>query len=368
MSIENLELSEKSEKVSFAMIGGGWRAEFYLRIAKEMTDKFEVCGIVVRSAEKGMAIEKEWGIKTFRTVGELLKHKSPTFVVVSVPSQATPGYLTEIAANGVPAITETPPAQDVDALAQLTALVSRGAKIQVAEQYHLQPLHAARIAIARSGKLGEISQARLSVCHGYHAVSLMRKFLDVGFRNCTISAREFRSKIVEGPGQRSGPRRENIILSRQVIAQLDFGDKLGIYDFDDEQYFSWIRSLNLQVRGSRGQISDTTVKYLLDFATPVEYDLKRLNAGENGNLEGYYLKGIMAGESWIYRNPFTPAKLTDDELAIASCLDKMNVYSKGGPEFYSLADAAQDHYLSLMINKAVASGEAVSTQSQIWAG
>ena len=91
------------------------------------------------------------------------------------------------------------------------------------------------------------------------------------------------------------------------------------------------------------------------------------NAGENGNLEGYYLKGILGGNAWIYQNPFVPGRLSDDEIAIASCLEHMAHYVEGGPEFYSLAEASQDHYLSMMIDQAATTGEPVSTFLQPWA-
>jgi hypothetical protein len=94
--------------------------------------------------------------------------------------------------------------------------------------------------------------------------------------------------------------------------------------------------------------------------------LQRENAGENGNLEGYYLKGILAGSEWAYVNPFVPGRLTDDEIAIATCLDRMAAYAQGGPDFYSLPEACQDNYLSLMMANAVRSGEKVKTEPQAW--
>jgi len=42
-------------------------------------------------------------------------------------------------------------------------------------------------------------------------------------------------------------------------------------------------------------------------------------------------------------------------------------YVAGGPEFYSVAEASQDHYLGMMIEKAILSGEVVETQHQRWA-
>ena len=54
-------------------------------------------------------------------------------------------------------------------------------------------------------------------------------------------------------------------------------------------------------------------------------ELKRINKGEYENAEGYFLKGIMVGERWVYENPFMPARLYDDEIAIAACLQKMAI-------------------------------------------
>lgn len=355
------------DRVIFGIMGGGWRTEFFLRIARELPDRFEVCGVVTRSEAKGREIENAWGVKTFRGVDDLLKHTKPSFVVVCIPREAAPVLIKELAGKGVAVLTETPPAADIEGLIEINRLAEGGAKIQVAEQYPFQPLHAARIAVAHSGKLGEISQVQLSVCHGYHAISLMRKLLGLRFENAEIRAQKFVSPVIGGPGRAGVPEQEKVEEAGQVIAHLDFGGKVGIYDFTGVQYFSWIRSQRFLVRGDRGEINDSTVRYLKDFRTPAEFDLRRLNAGENGNLEGYYLKGILAGEEWIYRNAFIPGRLTDDEIAVASCLVKMGRYVNGGPEFYSLAEASQDHYLAMMINEALRIGQGITTETQPWA-
>lgn len=354
--------------IRFGIVGGGWRTLFYLQIARELPAQFEVAGMVVRDAGKGQALEARWGVKTYRTLDELLHAGDLRFVVVSVPWSVSPQMLHVLAEHGVPALAETPPAPDLDGLIAMHELVQRGAKIQVAEQYHLQPLHAARIAIARSGRLGTVTQAQVSAAHGYHGVSLIRKLLGVTFENVTVRAHRFVSPIVAGPDRSGPPAQEQIRPSTQVIAYLDFGDKLGVYDFTGDQYRSWIRSQRVLVRGERGEINNTQVRYLADFLTPITFGLVRRNAGEDGDLEGYYHKGILAGDEWVYKNPFAPARMSDDEIAVASCLIGMDRYLDGGPDFYSLAEAAQDHYISLMIERALASSETVRTTSQPWAG
>jgi predicted dehydrogenase len=271
-----------------------------------------------------------------------------------------------LADQGVPALAETPPAPDLEGLVALHELTERGAKVQVAEQYQFQPLHAARLALARSGVLGTVTQAQVSAAHGYHGTSLIRGLLDVRFEPCMIRARQFVSPLVAGPGRNGPPAEHKVVESRQVIAQLDFGDRLGVYDFTGDQYFSWVRSPRVLVRGERGEINNHRVSYLQDYLTPVYFDLKRVDAGQAGNLEGYYHAGILAGGEWVYRNPYAPGRLTDDEIAVATCLDKMAAYAAGGPGFYGLPEASQDHYLGLLIDRAVQTGEAVATEAQPW--
>ncbi|MCC6442413.1 MAG: gfo/Idh/MocA family oxidoreductase [Armatimonadetes bacterium] len=355
-----------SGPVRFALIGGGWRAEFFLRIARALPERFQVSRMLVRDAVKGAAIETRWHVPTYRRLEESLAD-NPLFAVVSVPWAVTPMILGELAERGVPALAETPPAPDLDGLVAVNRLTGQGARIQVAEQYAFQPLHAARLAIARSGRLGTISQAQVSSAHGYHGVSLIRKFLGATYENARISGYRFSAPLVAGPGRDSPPAEESVTQSTQVIASLDFGDRLGVYDFTGDQYFSWIRSSRVLVRGDRGEIHDDTVRYLQDFRTPITLKLLRQNTGEDGNLEGGYHKGILAGPEWAYRNPFIPGRLTDDEIAIATCLEKMADYARGGPDFYPLAEASQDHYLSMMIDQAVATGETLTTTTQPWA-
>lgn len=354
------------QPIEFAIVGAGWRAEFFLRIARLLPDRFKIVGMAVRNAEKGRAVEADWGVPTWRDIDGLLGATHPTFAIVSVPQPVAPGLIAELAGRKLPVLTETPPAPTREGLLDLWRLVEGGATIQVAEQYIFQPLHAARLALVRSGRLGKPSFAHVSSCHGYHGTSLIRHFLGVQFEAATVTARAFESNIVDGPDREGAPRREEITRSRQVIAQLDFGDRLGVYDFTDDQYFSWIRSRGALIRGERGEIRDDDVRYLEAFDRPMHFRLARENAGEDGNLEGLWHKGYTGGGEWVYRNPFPYAPLSDDEIAIATVLHGMAKYLEGGSEIYSFAEAAQDQWLSLTIEAAAKSGQAVRTPAAPW--
>lgn len=355
--------------VNFSIIGGaGFRAQYYLRIARVLPELFQIGGLVVRDRAQGQAIEAEWGVQTYRSLDELLRNEDPDFAVVSVGGGAAMNYLYQLAEMGLPALTETPPASSLEELEQLhKELTVHGAWIQVAEQYPYHPVQEARMSLIRSGRLGRITETTVSVSHLYHGASLIRRMLGIGFEETVIRGMRFDSSWVGGPTRSGPPAEDKLIPLQRDLAWLDFGDRLGIYDFTKDQHRSWTRSNHLSVRGERGEIFDNRVLIQQDNLVPLQMELKRINRGEQENAEGYYLQGIICGEQWLYNNPFAPARLYDDELAIASCLDKMALYAAGGPAFYGLEEASQDVYLGRMIEKAIESGEAVRTERMCWA-
>lgn len=351
---------------TFGIIGSGWRSDFYLRIARQLENRFHVAGMVVRDANKAMHIEDTWRISTYRTIEDLLRIQKLDFIVLCVSRSAVSSLLFHLANYNIPILSETPPASTLSDLIALHQLTKRNAKIQIAEQYAFQPLHAARLAMVASGKLGTVTQAQVSAARVYHGMSLIRKYLSVMFEPVVITAHSFIAPVIEGPSRNGHPIEEKVVQSEQVIAYMDFGNKFGVYDFSIGQYFSWIRSHRVLIRGERGEVHDAQVRYLANFDTPITLNLLRQDAGMDGNLEGFYHKGILAGNEWIYRNPFWPARLTDEEIAIATCLNKMKDYSNGGPSFYSLAEASQDQYLSLLIEDSTVLQRSIRSMPQIW--
>jgi predicted dehydrogenase len=348
----------------FAIVGGGWRAEFFLRVAAAVPGQFRVTGLFTRGAARRAVLASEFRVATAADLDELLR-TDPAFVVVATPWAVTPELLRDLSGRGIPVLAETPPAPDVAGLRALAPLASTG-RIQVAEQYRFQPLHAARLAVAASGRLGRISQARVSAAHGYHGVDLIRRYLELDAEPLTITAHRFISPIVAGPDRAGPPADELIVGSEQVVAFLDAGDRLGVHDFSEDQYFSWIRSTRVLVRGDRGELDDRRVRWLIDHRTPAVVDLVRHDAGHDGNLEGFHHIGFTLGADWVYRNPFVPARLSDDEIAVATCLARMGAWLEGGPDVCSLADAAQDHYLGLCIDEAARTGQPVRTDGHVW--
>ena len=73
-------------KINFAVIGIGWRAEFFLRIARALPEQFEVSGVVSSRTSKREEIRNKWGLRAYQSAEELLANEKPDFVVLSILS------------------------------------------------------------------------------------------------------------------------------------------------------------------------------------------------------------------------------------------------------------------------------------------
>ena len=348
-------------RIRFGIVGTGWRSAFFLRVARAKPEQFEVVGFVSRTADRAAAVSKEWGVPGFTALADLLAAR-PEFVVTSVPWGPNPGLLLELAKAGMPALSETPPAPDLETMISLHAeLVRLKANVQVAEEYHLRPQHAAQLAVVKSGLLGTVSHAQVSIGHGYHGLSLIRRFLGLAGESCTMVGRSFKGKVVAGAG-RSGPAAtETIKDSTQDVVLLDFGSVSAVFDFTGDQYFGLIRDGRVLVRGERGELADDRVVHLKDHVTPL---VIRLERHHEELLTGVSLRGIQAGDAWVYRNPLAGAALTDDEVAVGDVLLRMAESVRGGPSFYPFQEGMQDHYLYLKMQEALKTGQPVVAPPQ----
>lgn len=353
---------------TFGIVGSGWRAAFFLRLARAAPDRFAVTGVVTRSAARGAEVTGQWGVPTFRSAVELLAAERPNFVIVSVPWAVTPDATRELVGLGARVLAETPPAADVAGLRALWADVGGSGAVQVAEQYLLMPGHAARLTVVREGVVGEPTSVQVSSTHLYHAVSMIRGLLGVGCEPAVVSARSFTAPLADplSPAGWSGDSTPKDVAT--TLATLDFGGRTGLYDFTENQWWNPLRARRIVVRGSLGEIVDDRVVRLADPVTPVESHLVRRQTGIDLNLEGFDLDHISLDGRVIYRNPFSGCRLSEDDIAVATLLERTGAWARGeGPEPYPLADGLQDHLISLAIEQSVATGADVRTTTEEWA-
>lgn len=359
-----------SSPFRFGVVGRGWRSRFYLRLAQAMPDRFWAVGVLTRNAAAGERVTADWGVATTQDLPSLLATR-PEVVVTSVPWDVNPGLVTDIVRAGVPVLSETPPAPDVAGLVALWEAVGAGGLVQVAEQYQFQPLHAARIALAARGVLGRPTAVHLSSTHGYHAVSLVRLLLGVGFDDAVVRARALRSPLVRSlspAGWPTGDEATTVEEVTETLASLDFGaGRSALYDFTDNQWWHPLRRHRHVVRGSHGEMVDASLTTMLDPRTPLTREITRRQTGIDGNLEGAHVDTLTLDGEVLWRNPFAPARLSDEDVAIAELLERTRAWVRdGGPAPYPLAEASQDHLLALAIEQAARSGQEVRTTRQPW--
>ncbi|WP_202878496.1 Gfo/Idh/MocA family protein [Kribbella jejuensis] len=290
--------------IRYGIVGNGWRAGVFLRMAYLMPQRFQVTGVVTRRAEAGSQLEKDWGLPTYRTLDELLDADRPDFVVLSVPWEVTPELTRQLVAAGIPVLAETPPAPDLDGLRSLWSDVGASGLVQVAEQYALMPLHAARLQLVRDGLIGQPTSVQVSSTHLYHVVSLMRQFLGAGFAPATVLSQTFHGPLVDPVTPAGWTHDPEPKTAKTILSTVDFGSAgMGLYDFTDNQWWNPLRPDHLLVRGSHGEIADDTVVRMLDPTTPSASRLERGSTGIGMNYDGLDLTHLSLDGRVVFRNP-----------------------------------------------------------------
>jgi predicted dehydrogenase len=347
------------------VIGAGWRAEYYLRVAAALPDRFEITRVLVRSDAAAARLAEQWPVSTTCSAEDFLAGRYD-FVVVSTPPAVAADLTTAAARAGHVVLTETPPAPTRERLLSYYRELA-GMPVQVAEQYRFQPQHAARLSIAGSGRLGRICSTRMSVAHGYHGVSLIRAVLGAGFAPVTVTGWSIPGSVVPLRGRAGWQQDLTERPSPRTVARLDFaGDRTGIYEFESEQYFSPIRPRHIEVYGTHGQIADDAVSYALGPGRVTRADLRRTATGVDGDLDGWFLESVSCGDRIEWASPYRDARLNDDELAVAELMSRMAHYAAGGPPVYPLSDGCHDQLISLAIDEAVGRSP-ISVEELPWA-
>lgn len=355
-------------KAKFIAIGYGWRMDFFYRLAKMLPEQFEITAGVLRTEERAQQVAREEGVFATDSLEEAIK-TNPDFAVLCVPRAIVKDYLVRLMKAGVPVLCETPPTKDVQELEELWREKEKyDGKVQVVEQYFLQPLYAGLLDIIGQGYLGEVSNVTLSCLHGYHAVSMFRQLLGVGFENCRIQGQKFQFDVTATNSRKGFDYSGEVKKADRDLATMVFENgKTAIMDFSGEQYFSPIRTRRLNIQGVRGEINDMTVRYLNKDNVTVTQEIQRNDVGIYNNKEWAH-KGLLFMDRVIYQNPFYPARLNDDEIAVASCLAGMKEFVETGKDCYPLKEAMQDTYLSFVMEEAIKTGQTIETRRQIWAG
>ena len=352
------------DTVRFMIVGSGWRAMYYARIAKALPD-FELTAMLCRREEKKQKMEQE-GIPAFLTREECLNTK-PDFAVIAVDKP----HMSETAAEWskiLPVLMETPAGTDLKEIALLAKAEQEGGKIAVAEQYRCYATHIAGKRLLDKGLIGEPYYLCLSHAHEYHGMSLIRYYLNLPCdTEYCVSAKAWKFPTVETLSRYERYTDGRIADKQRMLAVFEFANgKTCVYDFDSEQYRSPIRSNLLKIQGVRGEIIDEKVRWLDENNLPKEAYMqvrKRRVHTDNPNpnfSEFDEITGIELEGEEIYTPPFGEAGLSEDETAIACMLEQMRAYAKGkGENPYPLEEAIADSYGAILMKEAANTKESI---------
>lgn len=354
--------------VRFGIVGSGWRAEFFARLAALLPDRLELVGAAVRRPESAEAVARRWNAPAYLSPEELIAKQRPGFVVACVPWPVNPVVIGTLVAADVPVLAETPPAPDAAGLRALWERVGARSLVQVAEQYLLMPGHAARREVVRRGAIGVPTGVQVSSTHGYHAVSMIRGLTGAGFGPVRVLASRHTAPLLDPLTRDGWTGAAEPAAAATTLATLDFGGGVsGLYDFTDNQWHNRLRARRIVVRGSLGEIVDDEVVRWGGPQTVLRSEIRRSQLGHDLNLDGFDTEHLSFEGGVVWRNPFLGLRLMDEEIAIAQLLLETAAWSRdAGPEPYPLADGCQDHLLALAIDEAARSGVAVTTAEEPW--
>ena len=105
-------------KANYMVIGYGWRADFYYRIAKLLPEQFSICAGVLRTEARAKEVALKEHIFTTIDLDEALSQR-PDFAVLCVPREIAKDYLVQLMEKGIPVLCETPPGKNVAELNEL---------------------------------------------------------------------------------------------------------------------------------------------------------------------------------------------------------------------------------------------------------
>lgn len=352
--------SQLTAPVPFVLVGWGYRSQAWLEAVGGI-DGAECVGVVVRTP-------RETPVPAFTSLAEAVARTGARFAVASVSWDSAADVIREAVSLDLPVLSETPPSRDAEGLQRLWKAVGNSGLVQVAEQYPRYPSHTARREAVRSGILGTPTQVQVSSTQLYHAVALMRSYLDAGCGPVAVRATTVTAPLLQPLGREGWTDASDPVSAVTTHAVIDFGgSRSGIYDFTEQQTRNLLRVRRLVVRGSHGELDGDMIVHWGGPETIVTTRLERRQSGHDLDMSGFDSETINHGDKVVWRNPWPGNHWSDDMHATARILHDMAGWVDGrAPEPYPLRDGLEDALIGFAIDQSAATGQPVHTDEQPW--
>lgn len=145
-----------TDRVKVALIGaGGWGRQ-HARIFAERPD-VQFCAIVGRTAEKTEARARQFSVRAYTDIGEMLERERPDLVSLCLPNEGHFAPTLQVIQAGIPLLSEKPLAFDLE---EADTLLREAAKRDLFFAVNFNHRYARPVTMARQaiedGRLGEI--------------------------------------------------------------------------------------------------------------------------------------------------------------------------------------------------------------------
>ena len=302
------------------LIGTGWRAHFYMRIARLLPDLLQIVSIYTHTEERRREIDDE-GFEAFTDLDQALSYDHEA-VIISSGASGFFDLLRRLHERGENIVAETTflslSEEELGEVADYDGMVR--------EQYQYTPAFAALFKVLSQIE-DQPDQLFLSGLHNHHSASIARRILNTGYQMPDeINSLTFPSRMVR-TGSRNGMEKgmETEDYERKIRV-MRFGEKLFIHDFSSNQYHSYLFGRHFEVRGRSFVITEEGMKTIDDRGYPcfIPFVFHRDSSAGNGSLS---LSHVSFGDRTVFENPYYPVNMNDDEIAMAMMIEH---YSKGG--------------------------------------
>ena len=333
--------------ISYVIVGSGYRAEYYGRIACKFPNLFRAL-FLCRSDEKARLVEERTGIAGTADPERAAAFR-PDFVVAAVSRENVGAVTIEWAEKSFPVLAETPVASTPEELEKLWTLHQKtGIKISSSEQYHRYPILASGLSYLKNGLIGAPVSAYLSLAHEYHGFSLIRRGLQTENETYSVYATRTDNDAAATDSRYGAILDGSWVREERDTAFITFASgKTAIYDFASLQYRSFIRSRHLSIRGEKGEWSDRIIYYADSMSRPQRVFLMPEIDRRYQHLDTQALRDLR--KVWV---PELFLDTEQDEFAIASVLLDMGQYVNGGSSPYPLREALDDAYFTMLLAQA----------------
>lgn len=301
------------------LLGTGWRARFYMRIAEFLPDMLRIAAVYTHTQERKAEMERK-GFNAFADIDSALAVDHDAVIIASGKNGFS-DTLRYLHGRKERIITETTfldlPEPDLEEFSSYDGLVM--------EQYWNTPLFSSLLNVL-SVLEAEPDQLYLSGLHNHHSASVARRVLGTGYQ----MPEEFHSLEYASSMIRTGSR-NGLELSGESedyvrrVRMMKLGSALFIHDFSSNQYHSYLYGKHFEVRCRRCVITENGVNGIDRDGYPysMPFIFHRDSSVGSGSLA---LSHVTLGSRTVFVNPYYPLAMNDDEIAMAMMLEQ---YDKG---------------------------------------